>query len=480
MLLVGCSPAADEAAGDAAALQRTAVVDDAIAALERELGPGQEAAPYPGDDLEERVHGLVASIASSNESMRRVVLEELEQLGDHAVPLLEGVLENREAPAEERGGAAQALAAIDTPAAAEVLLARVESSRIAEQPELWLIAQCAWRLGETTQDQVVPRLLLCLRYEKDHETVLWLANTLAHFGNRAGLEAVYVVATTGADELRERAAGLLSGLGEKAGARDWSELLYAWQGEPGTTFEETPPSTRHELEIWRHIRALSEWQLRGVDDGRFLLSREGPTAARFLAAALGDPDRYIRVHSAQCLARMGPRGAVAGPAVVAALDDPDVAHEAAAAIGGLRYAAGAPALIERLSEAHPLELRVAAARALGALTSSEATDALLPLLADDVSLDLRAAAAGTLARSAPLERAAPAVRTLVELLPSPALEPTETEAALEAWLTRMADTEVEGARRVYEGWRALHRGRPAERIELRATLLRDHLDSLLN
>ncbi len=455
-----------------------AVVAEAIAALERELRE-TPAAAYEGDDLEPRVDGLVAGVASSKPAMRRLMLEELARIGAPAVPVLTGLLLDRETPAAERRAAAQALAAVDTPGSAEALLAKVESSRSDEDPERWLTAECAWRLGETTQDWAVPRLILCLRYETDHESVLWLASTLAHFGNHAGLEALYVVATTGDDELRSRAAGMLNALGQAAGVEHFSVLIEAWNGEVESTLEEPAPSPRHRLEIWRRIRALSEWQLRGVDDGRFILAREGAAAAALLARALADEDRYIRVHSAQCLARMGPRGAAAGPALVAALEEAGLAPEAAAALGGIRYTQGAPELALRVGPEHPLELRVAAARALGRLVEYDACDALLPLLAEAEPIDLRAAAAGTIARTAPLERVAPAARLLVELLESPAVEPSESEAALESWLARLVEMGVESAPPVLGGWRALRRGRPTERVAGRAALLREKLDQLL-
>ena len=481
-LLLSClAAAACDGSGDGSG-QRTAprpalgpVVAEALAELEARVAAAEpEPRTTTEGDLEQRVDGLLQSLASSSagDSMRRLVLAELAQIGDPAIGPLSRALADRALEPRLRRAAAEALAAIDTPAAAEVLLARVEGSRTELEPENWLIAQCAWRLGETGQEWVVPRLILCLRYEAEHEAVLWLASTLAHFGNLSGLEALAVVASTGNDEMRPRAAGLLQSIADDAGFERWEDLEAAWRGRPGTVLDEQPPSLRHRLEIWRHIRALSEWQLRGVDDGRFVLSREGRAAAELLGRALGDEDRYVRVHAAQCLERMGRRGAVAGPALVAALDDPEVAHQAAAALGGVRYAPGVEPLIARLSPDRPLELRVAAARALGLLEGQAIAAALRPLLAGSEPLDLRAAAAGALVRTAPLDEVADPLALLVELLESPALEPTEIEVALDDWLLRSVEEDVDGAGELHAAWRAIDDEDDGDRARRRAELLR--------
>ena len=61
-------------------------------------------------------------------------------------------------------------------------------------------------------------------------------------------------------------------------------------------------------ELWRLVSDLSgeHFQLRGVDDARFILSRLGPWSAAEFAAALEDDDPYVRLHVAQVLERMGP------------------------------------------------------------------------------------------------------------------------------------------------------------------------------
>jgi hypothetical protein len=75
------------------------------------------------------------------------------------------------------------------------------------------------------------------------------------------------------------------------------------------------PSLRLRLDTWRWISQLSgeHFQLRGVDDARIVLSQLGSWATGPLTEALHDADVYVRVHVAQCIERMGPRGLAAGP-----------------------------------------------------------------------------------------------------------------------------------------------------------------------
>lgn len=487
-LLVACeptesggAPAAETPGAPTAALALEPVVKTAIAELEARLAQTRAAAadehPEPDAELHEHIEGLLSTLSEASDAhsaMRRIAIEELGQLGPEAAPVLESVLVDRERPPALRKAAAQALARLggaSARAGAAVLLAVVEASRGDHDPEPWFVAECAWRLGETEQDWIVPRLVLCMRYEKDHETVLWISSTLAGFGNFAGLQTLGVVAQMGTPELAARAAGLREELALAAGFADAAALERAWF--TGEALAEGTASPARELEVWKTILALSEWQLRGVDDGRFVLSRLGVDAAALLARALGDEDLYVRVHSAQCLERMGPRAAGAGAALVRALDDPALAAQAAAALGGLGQAEACAPLIARLAAVHPLELRVAAARALGALDCTEADAPLGVLLESDEAIDLRAAAAGCLVRSGPMSGAAPAVRLLAGLLTSGEVEPTVVEADLEAWLGRGGPERVPEP--VREAWYGASELGQEERLELRAGLVRSSL-----
>jgi HEAT repeat protein len=371
LALAGCGgerenaePAANETQYEVRPVVATAIVE-----LEGALGPEPAAVPEPDAELRARVDGLLETVAGSRDQLRRAALEELAGLGDAAVPLLEAKLEDAEAAAALRRAAAEVLGAIDATAAARALLERLELARTEVDPDPWMRATCAWQLGLTSQDWAVPRLVLCLKYEVDQETVLWLAESLARFGNFAGLEGAAVVEAQGATpEVRARAAELRARLAQEHGFASPADLERAWhEGDPEGKLPPDAPSARHRLELWRTIASLAEWQLRGVDDARFVLPRGRASGARLLAQALRDENRYVRVHSAQCLERMGPRARPAIPALIEALDDPVCGPTAAAALGSLGAREAIPALTECLAGAVDPDLRAAASRALEAL-----------------------------------------------------------------------------------------------------------------
>jgi HEAT repeat protein len=231
-------------------------------------------------------------------------------------------------------------------------------------------------------------------------------------------------------------------------------------------------SARWKLETWRWIARLSEYQLRGVDDARFLLPRSCAAAAPLLAEALHDENVYVRVHAAQCLERMGPRGASAGPELLAALADPTLAPNAAAALGGVRYGPALPVLLGLCARGGEPELRLSAVRAIGAYgpeTGEKTAAALLPLCAPEEALEVRQAAAESLARigspQAPLA-------LLAGFLTDERLAYETSERALREWLAREAASRPAAAQAL-ERWDALapatDRAVPAdERARLRS------------
>lgn len=204
------------------------------------------------------------------------------------------------------------------------------------------------------------------------------------------------------------------------------------------------PSRELRAELWRIVSKLSgeHFQLRGVDDARFVLARLGPWAARELALALGDRDAYVRLHTAQVLERMGADGAPAVDALEAALSDRDhgVAGQAAEALTVVAAASGkAPlieraeaALLQRLDDRPPYEVRVALARALSKLPGGGPTERLRQLFDDAPGSDMRLAAAEGLLKS---EADRPAALTwLSDELEARVGDPAGAEALLEAWL----------------------------------------------
>lgn len=205
-LLAACADEAPLPSSSTPAVVRnlSAVARANVARLEAELGPLAE--PLSGDaELVEHVTGLLESVESA--SLGRVAREELASLAPASLPILARWLDDAERPAAQRIAAIEALGAADTRYGAEKLLARIEAMRTRKNDEAWVRAHCAWRLGQGTQDWVVPRMIRQMRYETDHETVIWMARALARFGNFSGLDALVVVSRSAAtQELRDSAS----------------------------------------------------------------------------------------------------------------------------------------------------------------------------------------------------------------------------------------------------------------------------------
>ncbi|MCB9916745.1 MAG: HEAT repeat domain-containing protein [Planctomycetes bacterium] len=406
--------------------------------------------PEPGAALEEgHVSGLVEMLANSTGRMREVPLEEIGALGDAATAELAVLAHRADYEAPERLAAVELLAKLGTPRACEQLMQLVEKA-----PESWMRAQAAWRLGQTDADWLVPRMLLRMKYETDNDTVVWLADSLATFGNYDGLRVLWSFANEGAtDELRATARARLDDIARRAGVASAEQHWELWNvADPEGVLQRTP-SARLVLEAWKAIDQLSgeHFQLRGVDDARFQLSRMGAWVVPLLCEALHDDDVYVRVHGAQCLERMGPRAVASGPTLLDALSDPSLAIEAAAALGRVAYPDAEPKLRELLLAATTRhELRVACAAALGQLGLG-ASLAPLEQVANDAAepRDLRQTAAVALVRAGAGDRAAAYLR---DALADPLADQPGAEEALELWLRGRTDA---AAKELLAAWSAL-------------------------
>lgn len=468
-LLAACADEAPLPSSSTPAVVRnlSAVARANVARLEAELGPLAE--PLSGDaELVEHVTGLLESVESA--SLGRVAREELASLAPASLPILARWLDDAERPAAQRIAAIEALGAADTRYGAEKLLARIEAMRTRKNDEAWVRAHCAWRLGQGTQDWVVPRMIRQMRYETDHETVIWMARALARFGNFSGLDALVVVSRSAAtQELRDSASVALHELARERGFDAPEALARAWSSSDAS-LASPPLSELHQLEIWRVIAGFAEWQLRGVDDGRFTLSRESSGTAALLAQALADENRYIRTHAAQSLERLGARGRAAGPALLAALDDPEAGIFVAEALGGVGYAPAEAELLARLEAPRSLEVRTAAARGLAALSLPSSAPALERYVGESVPRDLRFAAGCARLRCSPSDAPVALVKWLLADYATGMGETASSEPALRAWYATR-----EGA--ALSSWDTAPGATPGERIAVRAGLLRAALEA---
>ncbi|MCY3000312.1 MAG: HEAT repeat domain-containing protein [Planctomycetota bacterium] len=444
------------------------VAQAAVARLEKELGA--LVAPTGGDeDLPEHVAGLLETIPAADAGLANVAREELFGLAPHSLPLLAAWLDDAERPGGQRIAAIEAIGHADTRWAGEMLLKRIEAMRERKNDEGWVRAHCAWRLGQGTQDWTVPRMIRHLRYETDHETVIWMVRALAKFGNLSGLDALYVIRRDGkTQELRDSANLALYEIARERGFEEPDALSRAWHaGDEKLADPELSPA--HQLEIWRVIAGFREWQLRGVDDGRFTLARENRSAAKLLAEALSDSDRYIRTHAAQSLERMGHRARSAGPALLAQADDPQAAIFVLEALGGVGHEPAEAALLARLEPTYTLEVRTAAARGLASLGLKSSCPKLEAFAAEGNPRDLRFACACARLRCSPADAPAALVRFVTDDYASGIGETASSEVALGAWLFAL-DPAVHGER--HKAWTAAASEGPTARVPTRSALLR--------
>lgn len=421
-----------------------------IAKLEAVLPP--EPAPTESiPDLKELVRGFAVDRAHLQGRMRRQALEEVSAIGAPAVPILDALLDEKQREQGELISVIEVLGAIDTPSSADALAKRVDIDRVRDPA---IRAQAAFHLSKLTADHVLPHLLAQLKYESDGETVIWIAAVLAKHKNYAGLDGLRVLAQSGASpEVRDRARAMLDACAAEAGFAD-AESLHAawWSADSEHRVPRQDPSPRLRLESWKRIAALSEFDLRRVDDARFALSRSASWILEPLTAALHEQDAHTRVHVAQCLERMGARASGACAELVLALDEPHVAAASATALGAIQCPDALAALVECTRPKHDPELRNAAALALGKLALPAAIPALLELLAPNEAPDLRQAAAESLVA---LGHDRDAIGVLIECLTRSGADASSAETVLENWLTDRARRAEEPAASILERWRSL-------------------------
>ncbi len=432
-----------------------AVVAPAIHELERELAAERAAGAAdagPATLEPDHARGLIEMLARAGPRERELPLEEVGLAGEAAVgPLLE-LLRADSLGAPERAAAVELLARAGGERAARFLLELASSA-----PEAWLRSHAAWQLGASGVDALLPDFVLRLKYETDPEVRVWLCRGLARLGSLAGVPLLRELRDDpGTPEAARSLAGAeLERLAHELGFGDGEALHQVRElADLDARLPRVEPSPALRLETWRRIAMLSgeHFQLRGVDDARYVLARLEGWAVPLLAAALEEDDVWLRVHVAQCLERMGPRAVEAGPALLAALADPSLAPQAARALGELAWSPAAAALLPHLRAEGDHELRVASARALGRLAAGPARTRLEQLVTDaGEPVDLRQAAAEALVEMGVGEGAVP---FLLRCLTDPAADRDAAEGALGQWLAARSD---DAARAAHATWIELGR-----------------------
>jgi HEAT repeat protein len=285
----------------------------------------------------------------------------------------------------------------------------------------------AW-LRDQAPAEILPRLCLRLKYEKDGWSAIAIAHALLLRGNGAGLDALVTILegtpeTAAAEQIRAYAAELigllpieddwLPGQGFES---DWQRLLAArlsWNHKRQLADQEEPPaqlSLALRAELWRMIARFQSQPLRPVDDARFVLTRQRGAVVPMLLQAAHDPDRYVREHALQTLAWIG--NAVGHWSLA---HDFDYLEELL------------PVLADPLSRTRGLE-------ALGAAGLPTAAASLWPWLKNG-NLEERSAAADAMLRCAGQEQAAALQKFLLQ--PSVILGP-EARYSLQVLLADLA------------------------------------------
>ncbi|MDP6837784.1 MAG: HEAT repeat domain-containing protein [Planctomycetota bacterium] len=433
-------------------------------AVQAETRPAALALPGPDSELRERMLGLVELLASSPPAgeMASIAREDAAAGPADGALVLGQLLAEEGRALRQRRAAAELLAVLARafPAAADAACEALSLAQgNAQEPALRrtcadLIGDLGTSTGpgaatlrEAARSQL-PRLLLRLKYEEDNSAAAALARTLVELGNGAGLAMLLEMESSGrlpgtADSTDSQAHELERALDSVTAMWGYSSVAAAdaaWtRGELG----QQAPGPGLRLATWHTIAALrgERIQLRGVDDGRFVLARLGPWAARLLARALTDEDIYVRIHSAQCLGRMGQRGAPAREALLAALADPLLAPQAAEALGAIGGAGVGAALLASIGTGQEAELRAACVRALGELGEPTAVVPLRALFGTTESPALSVVIARALVELKSADP--PVIDFLVRELVSDA--GPLAESALEVWMATEAPPDLAAA-----------------------------------
>ncbi|QDU85151.1 HEAT repeat protein [Planctomycetes bacterium Pla163] len=385
--------------------------------------------PLPPEALDEFDH-LLGFVVSSSGALRRAGAEDLWRLGDGVALALVDALYDTERTTDERSAALEVLGSGAHDAANPLLLEVLTSG-----PDAWMRSSAAWYLGELVTEGWICDAVLRLKYETDESVVVYLAQALGKHDVLAGLSGLRVISRSSwSEQQRTTAEALIAEL---------TAEVEVPVGEP------QPRDTAFDRAVWSWIARLGEFQLRGVDDARFILTNLGADVAPHLARALSDDDRYVRLHACQCLERMGSKGSSAADALVEQLGSQDLGPHAAVALGTVTqdsvHDRARTLLLELVhNEAASPGLRLGAARGLarhrsrlsleGVLTQFERERERWPELAQalaEAAVSIHALEERDLADPERDRRVDAAYRFAIACLDTPGLDPASTGAVWE-------------------------------------------------
>ncbi|MHC4077465.1 MAG: HEAT repeat domain-containing protein [Planctomycetota bacterium] len=278
-----------------------------------------------------------------------------------------------------------------------------------EHDEAAVRSNAAYELGRCATQAAILPLLKRLKYEQEPLVRVWVASALAGLGNHAGLQDLVagMERNDTAQQAGGQAIGILKALGAEVGERPtYDELkerlrdLHRKWRRTGIVAAGKWPQAPDELTTARiaaHVADLEGFQLRPVDDARFVLGRAGVLPLALLREAVQASETYVRNHALEIVRDLGRVAGPLGPKILPLLADPLSQTYAAQALGSVGERQALPHLLLMLRSPQA-ELRATAAGALGPLGDKSAIATLQAILDDEKeTMDVRVAAAFSLA-----------------------------------------------------------------------------------
>lgn len=266
-------------------------------------------------------------------------------------------------------------------------------------------AVATFELGNLGLQASVLPLLKRVKYETDPVCRVWVASALARLGNGAGLPLLTVAMQdqSTANDAGAAAIAVLKAAGEDPGESPTWEALQqgvarlhsAWRST--AVLHGAPPTTDEpallEARIAQHLVALHRFQLRPVEDARFILRRAGSLPLPLLRRCLGASEPFLRSHALEVVTELGRSAASLEDAVLPLLGDELTRCDAARTLGAIGAVRGFEPMAAML-RGTDLEQRVAAAAALGMLGDARSLpllEAVVPNTAEPMDLRVQAA-----------------------------------------------------------------------------------------
>lgn len=265
--------------------------------------------------------------------------------------------------------------------------------------------RAAWLCGRTGQQPLSLPLLLRLKYELDPDVVLWVADALQRLGNDAGLS--WLDTAMDRADTAERAGTFAIEVCRERGLElpdpPTYAALQAHLRAESRAFRRTgqgrrpglpePDLQQFEPRFATHLTFTEGWQLRPIDDAKYVCARSGRLAVPLLRQALAASEPYLRSVALVLLADLGPAAAAAGADVLPLLQDPLTESYAVRALGEVGYTPAVPHLTPRLVSGD-VELRAMVAQSLGLLGDTQSRAVLQQALTNIAeAADVRVGAA---------------------------------------------------------------------------------------